>query len=52
MRSSDQMLTGHAVKAKGQSDEVLQRYESRGGAVAQSHDVQHVVTDGHSCATS
>ncbi|PWA16570.1 hypothetical protein CCH79_00004316, partial [Gambusia affinis] len=52
MRSSDQMLTGHAVKAKGQSDEVLQRYESRGGAVAQSHDVQHVVTDARSATAS
>lgn len=39
------VLTGHAVEAKDQTDEALQCYDTRGGAVTQSHQIQHVIVD-------
>ena len=42
-------LTVHAVQAKDETDEALQRHVSRGGPVAQSHQIEHVIADTDSC---
>lgn len=40
-------LTEHAVQTQDEADEALQRHVTRGGAVAQRHQVQRVVRDSH-----
>ena len=43
--SCSDLLTVDAVEAKDETDEALQRYLSRRGAVAQSHQIQHIIAD-------
>lgn len=45
-------LTGHAVKAKDETNEVLQCNVSRGGTITQSNHIENVITDPSSCRTS
>ena len=43
--SCSNLLTVDAVEAKDETDEALQCYLSRRGAVAQSHQIQHIIAD-------
>lgn len=44
-------LTLHAVQANHEIDEALQCHVSRGGAIAQSHQTEHVIWNLHSWRT-
>lgn len=47
--SCPNVLTVHAFKAQDETNEVLQCYVSRGVTVAQSHQIQYVITDPQPC---
>lgn len=44
-------LTVHAFQAQDEADEAFQCHVTRGGGVAQGHQVEHVVTQHYSCVT-
>lgn len=43
--SCSDLLTVHALEAQDETNEALQCYVSRGGPIANSHQIQHVITD-------